>query len=279
MLKKIIVYMIISALAFSLLNILVKNLNHLTVYQIVFFRSIGTLLFTVPFLLRKKIAMSGNKKTLLFLRGIIGVISMTLFFMSLKYLATGSAVTIRYISPIFAAIFAVFLLKERIKHIQWLFFVIAFCGVFILKGFDAESSNIGILYAICSAVFSGLVFIIIRKIGNQDHPIVIVNYFMIIAAIAGGLLSIQNWIPPLGYDWLFLLSLGIFGYFGQYYMTKAFQSKETNIVAPLKYIEVIFTILIGVIWLNETYSFWSIFGIIMIVFGLIMNLLLTKSKS
>jgi len=274
--KKAIILMIISALAFALLNVFVKNLNQFNVYQIVFFRSIGSLFFTIPFLVGKKIPFLGNQKGLLVARGVIGFIAMTLFFASLKHLSMGPAVSIRYISPIFAAVFAFLLLKEKIKHLQWLCFAIAFSGVLILKGFDSNISGIGLLYAILSAFFTGLVFIVIRKIGSNDHPIVVVNYFMIIAAFFGGVLAISDWIDPSGFEWIMLLVLGVFGYFGQYYMTKAIQISEVNQVAPLKYIEVIFTMIIGVVWLDETYTLLSLLGILLILVGLILNFIVKR---
>lgn len=263
--------MIISAIAFAFLNAVVKYLGDFNAYQIVFFRSIGTLVFTIPFLLKHKISIYGNKKTLLILRGIVGVISMTLFFISLKYLPMGSAVSLRYISPIFAAVFALFILKEKIKHIQWLFFLIAFCGVLVLKGFDTQIGTTGLLLALASAFFSGLVFITIRKIGTDDHPVVVVNYFMVIALLVGGILCIPYWKTPIAWEWALLLSLGIFGYVGQLYMTKALQLAETNKAAPLKYIEVIFTMLIGLSWFHESYTLWSLLGIVLIVIGLTLN--------
>ncbi|WP_231565525.1 DMT family transporter [Psychroserpens sp. Hel_I_66] len=271
MFKKAIILMVISAFAFALLNVFVKNLNQFNVYQIVFFRSLGSLFFTIPFLLRNKIPMLGKKKNLLLFRGIVGFVAMSLFFASLKHLSMGSAVSIRYVSPIFAALFALVLLKEKIKYLQWLCFAIAFSGVLILKGFDVNLDGIGLFYAILSAFFTGLVFIIIRKIGNSDHPIVIVNYFMVIATFFGGILAISEWMTPIGMEWVVLFSLGVFGYFGQYYMTKAFQIAEVNQVAPLKYIEVIFTMIIGVIWLNETYTLISLLAIFLILLGLVLN--------
>ncbi len=276
--KSAIKFMIISALAFALLNVFVKNLNQFNVYQVVFFRAAGSLFFTLPFLIKQKIPILGNKKGLLLFRGVFGFTSMTLFFMSLKYMSMGSAVSIRYISPIFAAIFALFLLKEKIKNAQWACFAIAFLGVVILKGFDSQINNMGLLYAVLSAIFSGIVFIIIRKIGNSDHPLVIVNYFMIIATILGGALAINNWITPKGIEWLLLLSLGVFGYYGQFYMTKAFQGAEINQVAPLKYIEVVFTLIIGVIWLEEIYTFWSVLGILLIIAGLTLNVVVKGKR-
>jgi len=278
MLKKAIVLMVLSAFAFALLNVFVKKLTQFNVYQIVFFRSIGSLIFTIPFILQHKISILGNKKLFLMARGLVGFVAMTLFFMSLKHLSMGPAVSIRYISPIFAAFFALLLLKEKIKYFQWVCFAIALSGVFILKGFDSEVNGVGLLYAILSSLFTGLVFIIIRKIGHHDHPIVVVNYFMIIAAILGGVFAIPQWVNPIGFEWFALLILGVFGYFGQYYMTKAFQLGEVNQIAPLKYIEVIFTMLIGVIWLGELYSFISLLGVSLILLGLILNFIIKRKN-
>ena len=73
-----------------------------------------------------------------------------------------------------------------------------------------------------------------------------------------------------------LLGLGVFGYFGQYYMTKAIQISEVNQVAPLKYIEVIFTMIIGAIWLDETYTMISLLGILLILVGLILNFVVKR---
>ncbi|WP_290698770.1 DMT family transporter [Lacinutrix sp.] len=267
--------MIISALAFTLLNVFVKILDSFTVYQIVFFRALGSLFFTIPFLLKNKISLLGNQRKLLVFRSLFGVVSMTLFFLSIKFIPIGTAVSIRYIAPIFAAIFAIFFLKEKIKNSQWLFFGIAFFGVLIVKGFNVNMEIEGVLYALFSAIFAGFVYVIIRKIGNKDHPVVVVNYFMFISVIIGGILSINNWITPQGKEWFVFLSLGVFGYFAQLYMTKAMQVGETNKVAPLKYLEVIFTIIIGLVWFKEIYTILSLAGVLLIILGLTLNSLKT----
>ena len=122
-----------------------------------------------------------------------------------------------------------------------------------------------------ASVFSGLVYTIISKIGTDDHPVVVVNYFMMIATLVGGLLSINYWKTPVGIEWLLLISLGVYGYFGQLYMTKAFQTAATNQVAPLKYLEVVFTLIFGLLWFDEVYTIWSLLGIALIIGGLIFN--------
>lgn len=204
---------------------------------------------------------------------------MTFFFMSIKYLPVATAVSLRYIAPIFAAFFAVLFLKEKIKPLQWLFFFMSFFGVLIIKGFDENINTYGLMLVLIAAIFSGLVYNIISKIGTKDHPVVVVNYFMIIATIVGGLLSLRNWKTPEGSEWILLMSLGVFGYFGQLYMTKAFQTAKTNQVAPLKYLEVIFTLMFGLLWFDEIYTIWSLLGIALIIGGLILNVIYKAKNS
>lgn len=270
--------MILSTISFTVMNLLVKYLIGYSAFQLVFFRSIGTLFFTMPFLLYHKISIVGNQKKLLVLRGLVGVTSMGLFFMSVAYLKIGSAVSLRYLSPIFATVLAVIFLRERVKNIQWIFFLIAFLGVLMIKGFDTDINAIGLLLIILSALFSGLVYVLINKIGLKDHPVVIINYFMWIATVLGGVLSIFNWEKtPEGLEWALLLSLGVFGYFGQLFMTKAFQSQATNKIVSLKYMEVVFTMIAGVFLFSDTYPWLSVLGTVLVMTGLVLNVMY-KSK-
>jgi drug/metabolite transporter (DMT)-like permease len=271
-------YMILSVIAFSFMNVVVKYLSSFSAYQIVFFRSIGTLFFTIPLIIRSKISFFGNNQKWLIIRGFAGVISLTCFFQSLNYLAIGTATSLRYTSPIFAAIFAFIFLKEKIKGIQWLLFFLAFVGVLMIKGFGGDVNSVGLILVLVSATSLGLIFVVIRKIGNSENPLVIINYFMMMAFFFGGVLSINNWKTPNLIEWLLLLSLGFFGYVGQLYMTKAFQSSETSLVAPLKYLEVVFMIIIGAIWFDEVYNFWTLFGIFLILMGLVYNIYLKRKK-
>ncbi|MGK0413840.1 MAG: drug/metabolite transporter (DMT)-like permease [Polaribacter sp.] len=269
-------YMILSVIAFSLMNAVVKYLTNFSAYQIVFFRSIGTLFFTIPLIITRKIPFLGNQKKWLLIRAVAGVISLTCFFQSLNYLSLGTAVSMRYTSPIFAAIFAFIFLKEKIKPVQWLLFLVAFAGVLIIKGFGTDADSTGLILVFLSAISLGVIFVVIRKIGNTENPLIIINYFMMMAFLFGGMMSINNWIAPNLIEWLLLLSLGCFGYVGQLYMTKALQSHETNIIAPLKYLEVVFMIFIGAFWFDEIYNLWTLFGVFLILIGLVYNIYLSR---
>lgn len=265
--------MLLSTLCFTMMNLFVKYLSHFSTAQRVFFRAIGSLIFTMGYLIYYKIPILGNQRGLLILRGLVGLTSMGLFFMATNYLSIGTAVSLRYTSPIFAAILAIIFLKEKIFKTQWLYFFMAFIGVLLIKGFDNEINITGLILIVVSAFFSGLVYVVITKIGNKDHPVVIVNYFMWISTIIGGIFSINNWVTPEGTDWFFLLSLGVFGYFGQVLMTKAYQLGSANKIVPLKYIEVVFTMLLAMFWFGDEYPILSVLGVVLVVVSLVLNVL------
>ena len=206
-----------------------------------------------------------------------GFSSLLLYFLALKLMPLGTCVTLRYLAPIFAAIFALWLLKETIKLPQWVFFFISFSGVLLVKGFDPDLSTLGVIFVLISGALSGLVMVIIRKIGDNDHPIVIVNYFMVIGAVLGLIGSLKYWTNPGLSDWPLLALLGLFGFIGQYYMTKALQLETTDVVAPIKYIEIPFTVLIGMTFFGEQYGWISVISFALIIGGLVANILY-KSK-
>jgi len=264
-------YMIYSVIAFSIMYVIVTYLNKFSVYQIVFFRAIGTLSLTMPLIFKKKIPILGNNKKLLLLRGILGVFSMTLFFLSIKYLGVGVSVSIRYLSPLFATIFALIFLKEKVKPIQWFLILLALLGVFLINGFEQNISSIGILFALLSAITVGLIFVITSKIGNSENPLVIVNYFMFLTLIFGASTSFNYWINPNLKELFLLLLSGVFGFIAVFYMTKSFQNSKINIVAPIKYLEVIFAVMIGFFYFGERYTVLTFLGIFLILVGIISN--------
>ena len=265
-------FMILSTLSFALMNALVKYLISYHTFQLVFFRSLGSLILTFSILKSKNIPLLGNQKTLLLIRGLVGVSAMILFFLGIQYIGVASSVTLRYTSPIFAAILAVIFFKEKIKIPQWTFFILAFFGVYLIKIFQPLSSSIGVLMVLGAAFLSAIVYLIISKIGDNDHPVTIVHYFMFIGSLIGGIGSIFFWRTPELKELLLLISLGFFGLFGQYYMTLAFQNYKPHLVAPFKYVEVFFTFTMSIFLLDEAYDLVQILGAILIIVALLLNI-------
>ena len=272
--------MIISSFAFSLMHLCVKALPHIPVFELVFFRSIGSLIISYFSLKKKGRPVFGKNKKVLLARGLLGTAGLTLFFVTLQNLPLAGAVTIQYLSPIFTAIFAVFLLKEKVRGRQWFFFALAFLGVFLLKGFDVSGqiSYKFIAIGMASACFSGLAYNCIRLLRRTEDPLVVVFYFPLVATPIMAALSFFNWVRPQGIDWLYLLILGVITQVAQVYMTKGIQSDVAGNIMTYKYVGVVFAFIYGFFFFEETYSFLSLFGIFLLLSGVILNIVFKKKK-
>lgn len=270
--------MLIAALGFSIMQGLIKFVSHVHVIQIVFFRSFITAGICTLSLRRQSVSLIGENQKLLFLRAIFGLFSMTLFFFTIQTIPYGASVTLKYLSPFFTFLLAVWLLNEKVNPIQWLFLLLALAGVLLLKGFDSRIDNLSMLLAVSGAFFGGCVYVTIRKIGKAEHPLVIVNYFMLSSALISGLALLFVWKPLTLSEFFILIGVGAIGYIGQKYMTLSFQHEEANVVAPFKYSELIYAFAIGYFFFEEGYSILAILGVAILLFSCVANAVVKTKK-
>lgn len=266
--------MLISVLGFSLMNLTVKYLDRLPATELVLFRSIVSLILSLYFIRRRNLSPWGNQKIYLIGRGLAGVTALSLFFYTLQKLPLGSAITLQYLSPIFTALFGIFILKEKVKWWQWLFFGLSFGGIALIKGFDTEISPLLFVLGISSSIFAGLAYNFIRKVKNTDHPLVVVLYFPLIATPVMAVISIFNWVTPIGLEWALLLLMGILTQIAQINMTKALQLVEANEITGFKYLGVIFALGFDFFLFGHTYEWPVLVGMVLVVSGVLLNLLL-----
>ena len=172
---------------------------------------------------------------------------------------------------------AAYFLKEKVKGIQWLSLIIAFSGVIVLKGFDPriDSASLGLL--LISALFVGMVFVMIRYLTDKEHYLTIINYFMVVTIIVS-LFFVNLWRIPIKNEWYSVVGIGILGLIGQVFMTRAFQTEDTSVLAPFKYMELVWALILGYFLFDETYSWAPFFGISLIIIGMLLNVY-SKNKT
>tara|TARA_B100001059_G_scaffold235939_1_gene283793 strand:- start:1245 stop:2078 length:834 start_codon:yes stop_codon:yes gene_type:complete len=270
--KKGVLYMLGSTLAFACMQICVKFLPHLPAHELILFRSLVSIVLSVAILKKLGIQLLGNNKKVLLMRGVFGTTALLMFFYTLQNIPLASAVTLQYLSPIFTALFAAIFLKEKMQMKQWLYFGVSFAGVALIKGFDERISLTFMLLGICSAMFSGMAYTCIRRLKDSEHPLVVVLYFPLVAIPIMSVLSYYKWVTPQGTDWLYLLLMGLFTQVAQLLMTKGIQSGIANKMISLKYIGTIYALAIGYLIFGESYGLMSLIGIAMVITGVVLNL-------
>lgn len=268
-------FMLISTFCFTMMQALIKYIprGHIPTVEQTFFRSFITGFFCLIFILHKKMSFKVKNPKLIGWRSLVGTLSMFSFFYILPRMPLGSSVTIKYLSPIFTAIFAVAMLKEKMKPQQWIYILMSFIGILLLKGFDSRIALLDLGIGLISAVSGGLLYVILRQIGDDDDPFLVVFYFMMIASFISLIAMIPYWITPNAKDYLIFLGVGFAGFLAQIYMTKAFQQQDdANYIAQFKYLEAAYAIIIGYIWFGETYNLLSFMGIVLIFVSLLLNI-------
>lgn len=246
-------------------------------FQIVFFRSVISLSICIAIIKAKGLPFFGNNKKWLLVRGVFGATALTLFFFTIKNLPLAIATTVQYLSPVFTVIFAIFLIKETVRPIQWLYFAISFAGVVVIglaKG-DVDSIPIDpfwVIMGVVSSVGSGIAYNAIMKCRTTDAPITIVMYFPLVATPVTLTISIINgFVVPQGFEWFLILVIGIFTQIAQIYMTKALHAEKASIVTPFKYFGAIYAILIGSFVFFEDLVPILYLGILLIISGVLLN--------
>jgi drug/metabolite transporter (DMT)-like permease len=265
-------FMLTATLFFSMMNVAVKLLPHIPAVEIVFFRSLISLILSFGILKTAKIPIWGKNKKLLILRGASGAMALILYFRLIQDIPLASATTILFLSPVFATILGIFFVNETVKPLQWIFFLVSFGGIIMIKGFDPWIGIIYLLMGFSSSFFSGIAFNCIRKLNTSEHPLVIIFYFPLVTLPITGLWSFFNWVTPVGMDWFILLMVGILTQIAQYFMTKAFQAEEISKIASLRYLGIIYALIFGYLFFDEHFNVMVYSGMALTIFGVVLNI-------
>lgn len=271
--------MIWAGVTFAMMNVAVKLLPSIPSSEIVFFRAMVSLVLSAYFVRRKRLPFFGNNKKVLLLRGVFGTTALMLFFYTLHVLPLASAMVIHYLSPIFTAVIAHFFLKERLRFNQLFFFLISFAGIVVMKGFDERLDWLDVFAGVGAALLSGAAYNCIRKLKFSEDSQVIILYFPMVAfpITLGYTLLGPGWVTPNWSEFGLLMLIGVLTQIAQYFLTRAYQSEMANKVAAVSNLGVIYALLIGYFFFSETYSQWTIAGMLLVVAGVVLNVIY-KSK-
>ena len=264
--------MLISTFIFVLMKVFVKMIPHIPPIEIILFRSVVSLILSVAILKRQKISVWGNDKMTLLFRGISGAIALSLFFWLLQQVPLAAASTLQYISPIFSAILGIFILKEKMKWYQFVFFALSFGGIFLIQGFDPRVTFEHILIGVTSAFFTGLAYNLVRKLKATEHPLVIIFYFPLVTLPLSLIYTYFDWVTPEGMDWLILLMVGLCTQVAQYFMTRSLQVEEISKVSILNYIGILYSLAFGFLIFGELYNALTYVGMFLVLVGVILNI-------
>ncbi|MBI1268502.1 MAG: EamA family transporter [Cryomorphaceae bacterium] len=264
---------LISVFLFTAANVFVKTIDYLPTSQIVFMRSLISLILCASFVIKKGFSFFGINKKWLFIRGFFGMIALTLFFYTVQNIPLASATVIQYLSPVFTMLLAIFFLRERVRPMQWLFLSMAIAGVLMVKGFDTRISLGFLGIGVLSSFFAAISYFATIKCKETDHPVAIVMWFHLLATPIMGAYSAADWVPMTTFEWTLGMLIGVLSVIAQIALSFALHRADVSVVTPFKYIGAILALFIGTFWFNEEMSLFSILGIVFVIAGVTLNVL------
>ncbi|MFP4331904.1 MAG: DMT family transporter [Campylobacterales bacterium] len=279
--------MLIASFTFALMGAFVKLAGEsVNSVEIVFFRNLLGLLIILITIKHTPIVQEGGRPWLLVSRGIFGTVALFAVFYNLSNISLAKSITFVQTSPIFTAIFAYFLLKERLSLKAWVGVFIGFIGIVMITKPEGMliPSKTDIL-GVFSGVFAALAYTSIRELKKYYNTRVIVLSFLITGTLAPLILLIVSefytfssnldflfakFVMPSGIVWIYLIGVGISALLGQYFITKAYSYAKAGIVATIGYSNIAFAFLLGYLLGDENPDMLTIIGIITIVLAGVM---------
>lgn len=256
-------------MAFSTMAVLVRVLSaRLPDTVLVFWRSLFSLVFLAPWLLRLPLHHLGSRRMdLHILRAASGLLSMYCLFYALGRLSIAEATLLNQTATLFVPFIAFLWLKERVPlKVRWAI-LIGFIGVLLVlrpgRGIVSWPALVGLtsgLTAACSVVT-------IRRSSRSEPATRIVFYFCLYGTLGSALPLFWTWVTPLGRDVPLLVAIGALAASGQMMMTRGYSLAPVAQIGPFTYSAIIFGVLYGWIIWGETpgLAFWG--GGLLIVLG------------
>jgi drug/metabolite transporter (DMT)-like permease len=272
-------FIMLSAFFAALTSLCVKLLIHIPTVESLFFNSLGALVASFATLRYRRIAVWGQHRRLLFTRGIVGTLGVTLYFFTLQHISLPSAMTLHYTAPIFATLIGIFMVKEAVSPQQWLFFALSFAGVVLINGFSLTDASWYIFSGLAGAFFRGLSSSIVRRIKHKEHPLVVTFYSYLVTVPLTGTCILYNFVRPRVQDWIILATISGLGYVAHYYAVKAYQLGPVASVSATGYIAIIYALLFSYLFLDRVFPQLTLLGVGLVLLGVLLNIFFTSRKT
>jgi drug/metabolite transporter (DMT)-like permease len=187
------------------------------------------------------------------------------FFTSLKYLPFASATAIFEIAPIFITAAGFFILGEKVGLRRWIGVFTGLIGAMIIIRPGSEVfSFVALLPALAAFCFSGYA-ISTRFLGSDESPWTSFLYTALIGCVASCFMVPAVWEAPTFPDAGRMVSMGVVGGIGHYFIIRAFTITEASFLAPFGYITLLFNALWGYLYFFEVPDRPTILGAAIIV--------------
>ncbi|MEG0592784.1 MAG: EamA family transporter [Coprobacillus sp.] len=250
--------------------------------QLAFLRHLFVLPLFLIILIYKKVSFKVSKKQLIDILkvGLIGnALTVILLYSSYSYISVGSATVLHFLYPIFVCILNFVIYKQTLNKKQLVCLVLAILGIVCFIE-PSASSMFGFFLALISGVTFAYYMVGMDHSSIKEMHIFLFNFYLVLmnSFVMGILAYFTNQLsvlPMLGYFYCLLVAI-FTSFIGVVLLQKGIQLLGSSQTAILSTLEPITSIIVGIIFLNESLTFLKCIGCILI---LISTVVLIKSEN
>ena len=266
--SKAIGYIMLSAFGFALMTAFVRLAGDLPFTQKSLFRNLVAVAVAVIVLRREKCGFKWEKGNLplLILRSTCGTLGIFCNYYAIDHLVLGDANILNKMSPFFAILFSLVLLKERANVWQYLSVLAAFGGAMLIikPGFEG-APFVPSLAGFISGAAAGLAYTFVRKLGARgENSLRIVFYFSLFSTLLTLPFFLVSPVQLTGHQLLMLLLCGCSACVGQFGITQAYLLAPAKEISVYDYSQILFAAGLGYLFFRQIPDGWSMVGYILI---------------
>lgn len=278
-----VIYIIISAFCFALMNTFVRLSGDLPTIQKSFFRNFVAMIFAFIILKRNHIPMHWQKGNLKFhlIRSTAGTLGILCNFYAIDHLVLSDASMLNKMSPFFAIIFSLIFLKEKITFFQAALVTAAFAGsMLIIKPSLTSMEFLPGLIGFIGGMGAGAAYTAVRHLGSRgEKGPFIVFFFSAFSCVVTLPYLIFSFHPMELKQIVYLICAGLSAAGGQFSITAAYCHAPAKEISVYDYSQIIFAAVIGYIVFGQVSDVYSFMGYAVIIASAVMMFVYNNRKS
>jgi drug/metabolite transporter (DMT)-like permease len=235
--------------------------------QVIFFRNFFCLLLMLPLLYWRGPSLARSAQFGLYgVRVGLALVSMTAWFSALPLIPFADLTAVSFLAPLFATLFAVAWLGERVGGRRWIALAVGFVGAMIILRPGGTAFGTGQLWALLSALTSGIIGPLLKQMTAEDDADKIVFISNLWLAPASLIPALFVWQWPAAALWPYLFGMGVCAVVGHIALMRGFASTDASLVFTFEFSRLPFAVAAGYLFFGEATDIWTWIGAL-VIFG------------
>lgn len=257
-----ILFMVTAAALLTSMSTMVRTLiDTIPPVEVAFLRNFLGLVMLVPILARNGLEPFRTRMIpFMALRGAFNAAAMVLYFVALGMIPLSEITALNFTTPLFVALIAVPVFKERLGPRRIASLVVGFSGTLIILRPGVEVISLGAIYALGAAATWSTAIMIIKHMSRTESSVTITLYGMVFLGLFTMIPALFVWTWPSLEQAGVLVLIAAAGTCGQILFAQALKSADIGLVMPFDFTKLIWASLFGFLFFAEIPSAWALVG-------------------